>query len=302
MTLPNFLLIGAAKSGTSSLYMYLGQHPEIFTSTTKEPAFFALEGQHLSFAGPGDSMINRVSITRLSEYTDLFRSVKRERAVGEASTFYLYSPQAPSRIRHYVPDVKLIAILRDPADRAHSNYLHMVRDGREPLPTFEEALRQEDARIAANWEHIWHYKQLGFYHEQLRRYFDLFERDQIAVYTYDQFKAEPLAVIRDIFQFLGVNPAFVPDMSARDKVAGIPRSNVVHAIFTRPNAVKSLAKQVVPASVRRSVYNTVMKRNIVAIKPRMAAETRRELVQLYREDIVKLQALLGRDLSKWLQA
>jgi hypothetical protein len=214
---------------------------------------------------------------------------------------YLYDGRAAACIRRHVPGVKLIALLRNPAERAYSSYLHMVRDGREPLPTFEAALRAEEERIAANWEHLWHYKCLGFYSRQLRRYVDLFGAAQIAVYTYDQFQDDPLSVVRHICQFLNISSDFRPDMSARHEVSGVPRSRLLNMIMKRPSALKSIGKRVVSASTRSRVYSMVMKYNIVAQRPPLNPETRQALTNEYRDDITCLQTMIDRDLSGWLR-
>lgn len=134
MTLPNFLIIGAAKAGTTSLYHYLAQHPQIYMSPIKEPNFFALEERCVDFRGPGDHLyIKQFSVTELERYRSLFQGVTHEQAVGEASPLYLYSPVAPARSHRYVPEMKLIAILRHPVDRAYSAFLHLLRDEREPI-------------------------------------------------------------------------------------------------------------------------------------------------------------------------
>ena len=117
MTLPNFLIIGSAKGGTSSLHYYLRQHPQIFMPDLKEPRFFALEGETLNFQNP-DSAINHDSVTNLREYKNLFANAINEIGIGEASPLYLYSEKAVRRIKHYVPDAKLIVILRNPVDRS----------------------------------------------------------------------------------------------------------------------------------------------------------------------------------------
>ena len=141
MTLPNFLIIGSAKGGTSSLHYYLRQHPQIFMPDLKEPRFFALEGGILNFQNP-DSAINYNSITTLREYESLFANVTNELGIGEASPLYLYSEKAARRIKHYVPDAKLMVILRNPVDRAFSCYTHLLREGYETL-SFEAALKAE---------------------------------------------------------------------------------------------------------------------------------------------------------------
>jgi Sulfotransferase domain len=304
MTMPNFLLIGAAKSGTSALYAYLQQHPHIFTCAIKETGFFALEGERPHFAGPGDGHANGRFITELGRYQALFGRVNGEVAIGESSDMYLYSPKAPARIRHYLPGVKLIAILRNPVDRAYSAYRHMVRDGREPLASFEQAWAEEDARIAANWLPIWHLRQPGFYHSQLKRYFELFDREQIAVYTYDEFEADPGRIMGAIFDFLGVDTAFRPDMSVRHNVSGTPRSQVLHEILVRRSAIKDFIKPLLPRSGRDRLIRlrgALMQRNTVAGGPRLAPETRRSIMQVYRDDILQLESLIDRDLSEWLR-
>ena len=141
MVMPNFLVIGAAKAGTTSVYEYLKQHPQIWMSPLKETNFFALEGETLNFRGPGDQdYINRFSITKIEDYLNLFQGVSNQVAIGEVSPLYLYSLKAPERIRHYTPDTKIIIILRNPVDRAYSSFLHLIRDGREQIRNFAQAL------------------------------------------------------------------------------------------------------------------------------------------------------------------
>jgi hypothetical protein len=302
MPLPNFLVIGAAKAGTSSLFSYLGQHPDVFISGTKEPNYFAVAGTHVNFTGPGDRIINETSVTDLRLYEGLFRSARGEAAIGEASTLYLYLPTAPPRIRQMQPGMRLIAILREPAERAYSSYLHMARDGREPVASFEDALKEEDARVEANWEPLWHYTRLGFYYGQLKRYYDLFPPEQIRVCLYDDFERNPGDVVRSLFSFLGVDPSFEPDMSVRHKVAGTPRSAALHALLSQPNPAKSVAKRLLPNALRGRLYAALMRSNIVPHKEELCPETRDALRRLYAADVERLACLIRRDLSEWLPA
>lgn len=303
MTLPNFLVIGAAKAGTSSLYSYLGQHPEIYTSPVKGPCFFAFEeGQKVSVFGPGDQeMFDRNVVTDLVAYQALFNGVRDKKAFGEASVLYLYEPTAAARIKRYIPEVKLIAILRNPLDRAFSSFLHLRRDGREPLDDFAEALKAEEDRVKARWQHLWHYTRLGFYYTQLSRYFDLFHPHQIAVYTADEFKANPLKVLQDIFRFLDVDSAFAPDVTTWLNVSGMPKSRALHTFFIKPTMIKTIAKRFFPASSRKKLRAKAMDWNTVVGKSELSRETRRYLMDLYRDDILKLQSLIHRDLSNWLE-
>jgi len=300
MVLPNFLILGAMKSGTTALCQYLKQHPQIFMSRRKEPQFFAFEGEKLDYCGPGDQhQIKRDVVTEFKAYCSLFDSVINEKAVGEASIVYLYSTKAPERIQHYVPGAKLIAILRHPAERAYSNFLHARKHGREPLANFGKALEEEEVRIRSNWLYFWHYKQLGLYHKQLKPYFDRFGWDKIRIYLYDDWKADNIGTIHDIFRFLEVEDGFVPDVSIKYRATSVPRFKALHRFFLEPNCVKSALKPFLPQGIRRNVVKTVINHNLV--RSRLSEEIRQQLTPFYREDILKLQNLIQRDLSRWLE-
>lgn len=296
MTLPNFLIIGAAKSGTTALYHYLKQHPQIYMSPIKEPHFFSYEGEEALGLGQGRKPTDH--ITDINAYRRLFEGVSVETAVGEASPSYIYITQSPERIRHHIPDAKLMAVLRDPADRAYSNFLYALKLGREPLTDFALALREEETRIRKGWGPFWHYQRKGFYYEQLKRYFDRFDRDQIRVYLYEDLNTEAVGVLRDIFSFLGVDESYVPDISARLNVSGVPKGRFSRAVVTSIDTVNPLLKRVLPTqlrTVRESIRDKVLDK-----PPPPPTEAREYLVELYREDILRLQDLIHRDLSAWL--
>ena len=306
MTMPNFLIIGAMKSGTTSIYYYLKQHPQIYMSPVKEPNFFALEGEKLEFNGPeGQAVVNgwicEEATTTVEEYRALFLGASNESAIGEASPWYLYSPEAPDRIRRYIPEARLIAVLRNPADRAYSAFLQFVRDGREPLKDFAQALEAEEERKRKNWKWIWHYRNMGFYYTQLKRYYDIFERDQIRVYLYEDLIDDPIGVLRDIFRHLGVDDTFTAlDTNRRLNVSGIPKSRALFTLMNRPNAVKAFLKPLFPKRLHRHISMAIQNINLDEPPP-LRQEVRRELIKVYRQDILKLQDLIQRDLSGWLE-
>lgn len=183
MIFPNFLIIGAAKSGTTSLYHYLKQHPEIYLSPVKEPKFFCFYQEKLDWQGPGDQKAILNYVTDIDQYFSLFEGVRNETAIGEATPWYIYSESAVKKIKAFIPDAKLIAILRDPAERAYSHFLHLLREGREPLADFQDALDAEEERTRRNWGWTWQYKSRGLYYSQLKKYFDTFP-NKIYVYIY----------------------------------------------------------------------------------------------------------------------
>jgi hypothetical protein len=268
-------------------------------SPIKEPKFFAFEGMILDFRGPRDENLNRGTITEIEAYRALFRDVSKELAIGEASPIYMYNYRAPERIKHYIPNMKIIAILRNPAERAYSSFIGLIRDGREPLSDFAEALREEETRTSNNWSFFWHYKQRGFYYVQLKRYFDLFKREQIKIYLHEDFRDHPLVVLRDIFRFLDVDDNFAPDVSLKHNVSGIPRNRALHILLAKPNSIKSVLARAIPQGLRSRIRLGLIHRNLV--KTPLRSNMRKQLVQDYREDILRLQDLIQRDLSRWLE-
>ncbi len=295
MVMPNFLIVGAAKAGTTALHTYLQQHPQIYMTPDKETNFFAFEGQKLNFRGIGDEAINQFSITDLATYQNLFAGVTNETAIGEACPLYLYHPKAPHNIAQALPNVRLIVILRNPVDRAYANYLHLIRDDREPEKDFAQALQAEPERIGNNWEWFWHYVQLGYYGQQLKQYYGLFDKSQIRVYLYEDLVKRSDWLIQDLFEFLQVDTSFQPDMSIRPNKSGVPKNPLLHKLLTKPNPIKSLLKPLFPAKMRQKIQHNNLE------TPKLSAEVRESLTALYREDLLQCQALIGRDLSAWLK-
>jgi hypothetical protein len=173
--LPDFLLIGAPKCGTSALHAALSRHPGLFLSTPKEPKFFLTDGPPPdSGGGPGDVPTWREHVWQRAAYEALFAGVPRGVLCGESTVFYLYDQESHRRIRELLPDARLIAVLRDPAERAHSNWAHLRGADLEPEADFAAALDREPERIEAGWAHFWHYAAQGRYGEQLEHLFGLF--------------------------------------------------------------------------------------------------------------------------------
>jgi hypothetical protein len=295
--MPNFLIIGAAKAGTTSLYQYLKQHPQVYMSPIKEPMFFSFEGATLDFRGPGDEayMSKGIIKTNLKDYCALFEDVAEQKAIGEASTSYLYSPRAAERIRHYIPSAKLVAVLRDPVERAYSYFMNHVKHGYEPSDDLISVFEQEEKRIEDHWSPFWHYKNNGFYYQQLKRYYDLFDAAQIQVHLYEDFTEGPDRVLRDILRFLEVDDAFMPDISIRHNTTLLPRSVTVARLFKRRSSLLRL----VPGKLRGRLRRAALEKN--RQKPKLSRASRKQLIEVYREDIVKLQDLLQRDLTNWLK-
>ncbi len=297
--LPNFLVIGAARSGTTSLYRMLAQHPDIFLSPRKEPSFFAYEGHPLDFCGPRDRELGApaYAITRREDYEALFAGWKGQRAIGEASPFYLCVEGTAERIARLLPEVKLIAVLRDPAARAFSQYAMFVRDGRERLG-FRRALAQCEARRRANWAQGWQYIELGFYARQLQRYYAHFARQQIKILFYDDLCRDPAGFFRDVLEFLDVDPSVTVDVGMRHNASRLKR-RWLHRLLYRPNPLRTAARRLLPDPLRSRVRDRLERHAYYRLQ--LAAADRAMLVDIYRDDILALQDMTGRDLSAWLR-
>lgn len=307
-TLPNFLIIGAAKSGTTSLYYYLKDHPDIFMSTIKETNFFLGDGERATREVSLDGSTREISrASTLADYSALFGAATTEKARGEASPKYLYYPGTAERIKVAVPNAKIIAVLRHPVERAYSAFLHHVRENQEEYTDFAAALRAEPERIARGVDPKYHYRNRGFYARQLEPYYEIFGAEQVHVYLFEELR-DPLGLLRHLFGVLGVDPSFAPDVSAQHNISGVPKSKLLHSVYgflktSDKNAFKELGKRLLPTTLRQRlkgrVVRNLQKNNLS--KPSLAPETRAELLQGYREDILQLQNLIGRDLAHWLE-
>ncbi|WP_206881476.1 sulfotransferase family protein [Alicyclobacillus mali (ex Roth et al. 2021)] len=293
---PNFFIVGAAKAGTSSLDRYLSQHPDIYIPPKKEAHFFSIPDFPERFTGPGDEGMNLYTIRDEAAYLKLFDGVRGERAVGEASVFYLFYPGTAQRIYDAHPDAKILIMLRNPVDRAFSAYMHLVRDERETL-SFRESLAKEEERIRQHYEPLWYYRAVGLYAAQVKRYLDVFGRDQVKVILFEDFARDPVQVVRDCCAFLGVSTDFVPDTSIRHNESGVPKSRSLYNFIAKPNALKEMVKPFIPAAVRERLGNQA--KSMVLGRMEMEPDLREELTEFFAPDVARLEALIHRDLSAW---
>ncbi|MGH3136356.1 MAG: sulfotransferase [Gaiellaceae bacterium] len=288
MTLPTFIVIGVAKGGTTSIYRYLDQHPEIFMCPDKGPNYFGYEdARDWKWHDEGEPpLLRHFKVTTVEEYEALFDGVTNERAIGEVSPQYFRCPTAARRIHECVPHVKLVASLRNPADRAFSGFLMRTRRG--------EAVGDAHAELTAESSHV----KEGFYYTRLKRYYDAFGREQIKIYLFDEFRKSPADLIRDLFAFLDVGTDFVPDTSVQHNPANVPRSAFLNRILYQPRVIRGV-KAILPARLERTAKR-LRQRNL-SPAPSFPSDLRAQLLEHYREDILRLEDLIDRDLSGWFE-
>lgn len=296
---PSFIVIGAARSGTTALYQYLRRHPDIFMSRIKEPNYFAFEGCPLDFKGPGAEFVNN-SIASWEDYCALFANAPPDAKTGEASPLYLYAPQAPANIKRRVPQVKLIVILRNPIEQAYSHYLYARAQMIEPLASFELALAAQPERKRLGWQPLFQYSEFPRYAEQLDGYFEHFKREQIKIFLYEDYLDDPQRVLREIFTFVGVDSAFSPDFDRHANMGGNPKNAFIQWLVMRPNPISRIFGVLMPHAMRQRIKDMISRKNID--REEMPAAARNLLRIALRDDMTQLQTLIGRDLSHWLAA
>lgn len=299
--MPNFFLAGVPRAGTTSLYFYLGQHPQIYVSPVKEPTFFGAADLHrygselVRYAirdraalkpylegkappGPPPLVLERDS------YLDLFRAAGNARAVGEGTVGYFWLPGAARAIYDAVPEARLIFMLRDPAERLFSQ--HLAALWHDPRGTFQQRFAHpgpgllEEGRFATN----------------LSRFFDLFPADHIRVYLYEDYQADPRAVLRDVFGFLGVDRDHTVDLSRRHNETLTPRWLWLHRL--RQRLFGNASASWLPAAARRALGSLYHREGA---KVKMDPADRRLVIDYYADEITRTAALIGRDLSAWLK-
>ncbi len=297
--LPTFLILGAMKSGTTALYAMLDAHPEVYMSPVKEPNFFAFAGRDLDFQAPIDQRpdgINNTSITDRDAYEALFEAARRAQARGEASHTSLYWPDAAANVERLIPEARLVAILRDPVERAYSEYMHFRRDGDEPFSSFEAALEAEEERIRDRWA-LGRYVDRGRYDEQLERYFERFDREQIRVFLHKDLQEAPDELARSLFSHIGVDPAVEGVVDRRVNKSGIPENPWMHRVLTGLQPIREALAPVIPETVV-DWANALKNRNLQ--KPEMDPATRQHVRSLFRPHVERLEEMIERDLSHWL--
>ncbi len=311
--LPTFFIAGAPKAGTTSLYHYLDQHPQIYMSAVKEPNFFAAEIREENFVTQlrgrmardarelrqflsGPMLQKRFGgiVTDFDDYARLFANSNGASARGEASVCYLWSSTAAEAIVRRIPDAKILVMLRDPAERAFSQYLHGIGNGtirwsfREHI---ERNVRYRSRELCIHYPFL----EFGWYAAQLSRFLERFG-SHVWIGLHEDLKSHPMNVVQDIYRFLGVDAGFSPDIARRHLEAEIPRTAVV--AWLRRSGAWRTAADVTPVRMRPRI------RQALVTKPkdtRMDPADRRYLVDYYREDIRKLAGILGRELDAWLR-
>jgi hypothetical protein len=298
---PDFFIVGAPKAGTTALHAALARHPGLALSAVKEPKYFLCgDAPPPLYLGPGDAHSRREWVWRRDHYLALFADAPKDVVVGESTPLYFDDPAALLRIQTVKPDAKLIAVIRDPVDRAYSNWMHLWSDGLEPEADFVTAVAMEDARRRRGWAPFWRYRSLGLYGQQLEHARTLFPAEQIHVLRYRDLVDSPEQTLASVWDFLGVPSGPLPE---------VPRDNV------KPFVPDTLRSRSIARAVRvgarfgslgpPELWRAVEKRMLATLqsrgerRPALNPEQRRQVQGYFLDDLSLLEQLTQRDFSDW---
>lgn len=299
---PDALLIGAPKAGTSALHAALARHPQVFATHPKEPKYYLCgDAPPPAYRGPGDAHSQQEWVWRRQDYQRLFADAPPDSVRIESTPFYLYSTDARRRIAADVPDAKLIAVVRDPIDRAYSNWVHLRVDGLEPCADFVEACGREEGRIGSGWAPFWHYRRMGRYGAQLADLLELFPRQQVLVLRYRELVSAPNETLNRVSRFLGIeedrietmppdNSRVFVDHSWRTRILGrVIRTGAATGSLVRPEVWRSASRPLVAALQHGGQEQ----------RPRLTSDQRGALLGPCLDDIAVLESVLGESFDDW---
>lgn len=292
--LPNFIIAGATRSGTTSLYYYLNQHPDISFPKLKEPRYFTMGELKLPQNGPGDFSVDKKLVTTLNQYKSLYKTINNK-IVGDASSEYLYHHKisAPS-IKNTLGDIPIVIILRNPVDRAFSAYNNLVRDGREN-EIFEDALNREEERMQKNWDMMWHYKKVGMYSKQVQTYQQEFSNIKIIIF--ERFIKNPNKYLNEITDFLNIE--YYDNFNTDDKYSqsGVTKNHLVSSLTSRrhwfTNGIRELVLSLIPRKYLEKLNETMLEQKT------LSEETYKYLFDYFSEDITNLEKNIDSKIPEW---
>ncbi len=301
--LPQFVIAGAPKAGTTALHAALATHPALYLSPVKEPKFYLTDGRPPPRGrqrGPGDAHSAGEWMWRREEYLRLFDGAPAGTVRGESTPFYLYDRAAHARLASDVPGIKVIVVVRDPVDRAVSNFVHLRADGLEPEPDFLTAVRLEEQRIEAGWAPFWHYRGLSRYGAQLRDLYRHVPRENVFLLRYRQLVDSPRETLDRVSAFLGVVPGiahtvapenvkpYVPDGARYRVLARLVRAGAALGSFAHPQVWRQASRPLLAALHAGG-----------AARPPLPVEVRREVLDPLLPDIELLEELTGEPFHDW---
>lgn len=299
--LPNFILAGFPKCGSTSLYYYLKEHPEIFLPNQKELHFFTYDILQSCKSGPGDSETKKTHVKNLNEYGKHYSDVKNEMAIGDTSPSYINYPSIIPEIKKTLGNnLKIIIILRDPIKRAYSNYLHLAREHRESLQ-FYNALMAEESRKKQNYSDFWYYTFNSSYSQKIKEFKKEF--DDVLVITFEEFISNPRDYIKEVYKFLNVDEHFLPkDLHVQFNEGGVFSSNPITKFIFKPSRFKTFLKKniVITPKMKQAKLNII--KRFKKPTPKIEQKAEEYLINFFKEEVSLLKNNYGVKTEFWNKA
>jgi hypothetical protein len=295
---PDFFIVGAPKCGTTSMYEWLRQHPDVFMPDEKEPKYFA---QDLYKKAKKNQSSHLFPVTSKEDYLDLFADAKDAQSIGEASTYYLYSETAPQAIKEFNPDAKIIIMLRDPVEQIISSYNFSVQKGHESANSLEEALQLETKRRenppAKRFPKSYLYQEKASFSDHIDRFRNHFPDEQIKVMLLDDLKDNPEETYHTVLNFLGVKQSgFTPKFN-QENTSGTPRFRWINKALKHPDSPVRKLADVIPKSVATKIRDDLNRFLLDEKDSGVSEATRSKLKKQFKPEVEKLEKLTNRDLA-----
>lgn len=310
--LPNFFIVGAAKAGTTSIYNYLDQHSDVYMSPIKEPHYFSKDIQHKDFNKSYlkntffslDDYLSKHELEKKhiafidneSQYLQLYRDVKHEKKIGEISNGYLYSKVAAEEIYKFNPKAKIVIVLRDPIDRAFSHWMMDLQGEDVCRKSFIDAITKDQTKEDKGWGKSHLYVELGLYHDQVKRFQDIFPEEQILIMLYDDLKNNQVNFFNEMFCFLNIESISI-NQNKHYNVSLIPKYPLVNSII-RSLRLNQYIGIILPKTIKQKIKKLLLNNNDLPI---LTIYEKAQVMSYFTEEINKLEKLINRNLSMWLK-
>lgn len=294
--LPNFLVVGFPKCGSTALHYYLENHPEIYMPLQKELHYFTSDKLLKLNKGPGDKEVKKFMLTSLIEYEKAYKNVTSEKAIGDASPSYINHPDKIPFIKDTLNNTKIIILLRDPIRRAYSNYLHLLREKREHL-SFLEALKEEDNRAKKKYSDFWYYKCNSTYFQKVDQFKKSFE--EVLIITQEELNYNTIETVKKVYSFLDVTESTPENASQRYNTGGVYKDNFITRLLLKQSLFRTAIKKVLPITRSMKMYKEKLISRYNTKAPEITEEEENYLVKKLRKDVLKLNQVYNVDISKW---
>jgi len=286
---PNFFVVGAQRSGTTTLYYTFKKHPDIFVSPIKDIQFF----------------YHKISKEKWTKYLNFFQNATNEKIICDVTTSYLYNKKSPYLIKERIPNPKILIQLRDPVERTISNYKQNKKEQNESL-SLKQALKKEEERIKLGFPDFFHYYHASLYYSQVKRFIDVFGKKNVKITIFEEFIKNPEKVLNEIATFLQIDPKGFPQKIKKHNPGNQPLFPFLNKFLTQKSNLKELLKKFIPYNIRINYIRKIKYKTYWSLSSSkkitvdFSEKDKNNLRKKIISDIKNLEKLIGKNLNHWL--